>query len=50
MTASALFVVYSWMVQNWVFVVTNGVMLLAAIVGQAVAMRAAAMDSATPEP
>ena len=33
MAASAGFTVYSWLVNNWVFVVTNSIMLLSAIVG-----------------
>lgn len=32
-TASAGFIVYSWMVRNWVFVVTNTLMLLNAFIG-----------------
>lgn len=32
-SASAGFAVYSWLLQNWVFVFTNIVMLLSAIVG-----------------
>ena len=31
--ASAGFVVYSWLVKNWVFVVTNSMMLLSAFAG-----------------
>jgi MtN3 and saliva related transmembrane protein len=31
--ASAGFTVYSWLVQNWVFVVTNSLLLASAIVG-----------------
>ena len=31
--ASAGFIVYSWMVKNWVFVVTNSLMLLSAFAG-----------------
>ena len=31
--ASAGFVVYSWLVKNWVFVVTNSMMLLSAVAG-----------------
>ncbi len=34
MTASIGFVVYSWMVANWVFVATNALMLLTAAIGQ----------------
>lgn len=32
-TASILFTTYSWLVHNWVFVVTNALMLVNAIVG-----------------
>lgn len=31
--ASTCFVVYSWMLRNWVFVFTNGFMLVIALVG-----------------
>lgn len=34
--ASIGFIVYSWLVENWVFIVTNSVILLTAIVGQVV--------------
>ena len=37
--ASAGFTVYSWLVSNWVFVVTNGLLLLSAIVGAAMTAR-----------
>ena len=33
MSASLGFTIYSWLVNNWVFVVTNSVMLLSALVG-----------------
>jgi MtN3 and saliva related transmembrane protein len=33
MSASLGFTVYSWLVNNWVFVVTNSVMLLGGLVG-----------------
>ena len=33
MTASALFLAYSWMLDNWVFVVSNFFMLIAALAG-----------------
>ena len=33
MTASLGFTVYSWMVGNWVFVVTNAIMLLNGFIG-----------------
>ena len=32
-SASLGFTVYSWLVRNWVFVVTNFVMLLSALIG-----------------
>ena len=32
-TASVGFVVYSWLVRNWVFVVTNSILLLQALLG-----------------
>ena len=31
--ASVGFTIYSWLLQNWVFVVTNAVMLLSALAG-----------------
>ena len=34
MAASVLFVVYSWMVRNWVFVTVNALILLTAITGE----------------
>ena len=33
-TASALFIVYSVLLDNWVFIVTNSCILLTALVGQ----------------
>jgi MtN3 and saliva related transmembrane protein len=33
-TASLAFVVYSWLLGNWVFVVTNALMLGTAVVGE----------------
>jgi MtN3 and saliva related transmembrane protein len=38
--ASAGFVAYSWMLRNWVFIVTNTLILLTAIVGQLALSRA----------
>jgi hypothetical protein len=38
MAASAGFTLYSWLVHNWVFVVTNALMLLGAIVGYSIVM------------
>jgi len=39
MAASLGFIAYSWMLDNWVFIVTNSAILLTAVVGQAVLMR-----------
>lgn len=39
--ASVGFVVYSWLVHNWVFIVTNSIILMTAIVGQIVVGRKA---------
>lgn len=33
-TASCLFLLYSWLLGNWVFVVTNAFLLVTAVVGQ----------------
>ena len=38
-TASVGFIAYSWMLHNWVFIVTNSIVLLTAIVGQVVLSR-----------
>ena len=38
-TASALFVVYSIMVGNWIFITTNSCLLLAALIGQWITWR-----------
>ena len=38
-TASVLFTIYSWMVKNWVFVVTNSLMLVNALAGMAITVR-----------
>ncbi len=37
-TASAGFLCYSWLVRNWVFVVTNALMLVSAGVGLAIVL------------
>lgn len=38
--ASSLgFIAYSWLLQNWVFIVTNSAILLTAVVGQVVLWR-----------
>jgi uncharacterized protein with PQ loop repeat len=38
--ASVGFVAYSWMLRNWVFIVTNTLILLTAVVGQLALSRA----------
>jgi uncharacterized protein with PQ loop repeat len=37
--ASVSFVVYSWLLHNWIFVVTNAAMLMIAILGQLIYLR-----------
>ena len=37
--ASVGFVVYSWLLDNWVFVVTNALILVTAIVGEVIYLR-----------
>jgi uncharacterized protein with PQ loop repeat len=37
--ASVIFVIYSWLLHNWVFVVTNVLILLTAIVGEFIYLR-----------
>ena len=38
-SASIGFIVYSWLLANWVFVVTNGLILVTALLGQWVYIR-----------
>jgi MtN3 and saliva related transmembrane protein len=38
MTASGGFIVYSWLIKNWVFVVTNSIMLLSALAGLSIVL------------
>jgi uncharacterized protein with PQ loop repeat len=37
--ASVLFIIYSWLLGSWVFVVTNALILVTAIVGEAIYLR-----------
>ena len=39
LTASTAFLVYSWLLENWVFVVTNGLLLVTAGVGEWIYLR-----------
>lgn len=47
-TASAGFTVYSWLVQNWVFVVTNALLLCSAIAGLLIVFKHRRRDHAQP--
>ena len=46
--ASTSFVVYSWLLANWVFVVTNGAMLLVAVLGQVIYLKNKGLEDAPP--
>jgi uncharacterized protein with PQ loop repeat len=37
--ASAGFILYSWLLKNWVFVVTNALILLTAVIGGVIFLR-----------
>jgi uncharacterized protein with PQ loop repeat len=37
--ASIAFIVYSWLLRNWVFVVTNALILLTAVIGEVIYLR-----------
>lgn len=39
MAASVGFIVYSWLLDNWVFITTNSLILLTAVIGQWVVWR-----------
>ncbi len=45
MLASLGFVAYSWLLHNWVFIVTNTIILLTAVIGQLVMWRRRAQPS-----
>ena len=38
-TASAGFIIYSWLLHNWIFIVTNALIMVTAIIGQVVMSR-----------
>lgn len=46
LTASIGFTIYSWLVDNWVFVVTNIALLLTAVVGQLIYRRNRRLEKA----
>lgn len=48
--ASGGFVAYSWLVGNWVFIVTNSLILATAIVGQLVDLRSRRLAEREGEP
>lgn len=48
--ASSGFVVYSWLVGNWVFIVTNALILATAITGQLVDLRSRRLAEREKEP
>ncbi len=43
--ASCGFVVYSWLLSNWVFVVTNALILVTALAGEAIYLRNRRLES-----
>ncbi|WP_334180310.1 hypothetical protein [Pseudoxanthomonas sp.] len=47
MAASLGFVLYSWLVENWVFITTNSLILLTAVVGQVVMWKKKRADERT---
>ncbi len=47
MAASLGFVLYSWLVENWVFITTNSLILLTAVVGQVVMWKKKRADKRT---
>ena len=48
LAASTGFLVYSWLVANWVFVVTNAALLVTAVVGQVIYRRNARREDTNP--
>jgi MtN3 and saliva related transmembrane protein len=46
--ASVGFIAYSWLLHNWVFIVTNTLILITAVVGQVVFLRAQRKADAKP--
>jgi MtN3 and saliva related transmembrane protein len=46
LAASVGFTIYSLLVRNWVFAVTNGIMVLNGLLGYAITMRHKRLDSA----
>lgn len=48
--ASAGFTAYSWLVHNWVFVVTNALLLLSAVLGCVLTLRFRSASARSPAP
>jgi MtN3 and saliva related transmembrane protein len=46
LTASTAFLVYSWLVENWVFVVTNALLLVTAALGEWIFLRNRRLEQA----
>lgn len=46
LTASCAFLVYSWLVENWVFVVTNALLLVTAALGEWIFLRNRRLEDA----
>ena len=46
LTASTAFLVYSWLVENWVFVVTNALLLVTAGLGEWIFLRNRRLEKA----
>ena len=46
LTASTAFLVYSWLVENWVFVVTNALLLVTAAIGEWIFLRNRRLEEA----
>jgi MtN3 and saliva related transmembrane protein len=49
LSASTGFVIYSWLLANWVFVVTNALILATALLGQWIYLRNRRRDGGVPD-
>jgi len=49
LAASTGFLIYSYLVDNWVFVFTNAALLITAVIGQVIYQRNAHQEDASPE-
>ena len=48
LTASTAFLVYSWLLENWVFVATNALLLVTAAIGEWIYLRNRKLEHAAP--